>query len=305
MNHGKNKIMFEIFEIKTTIKETFRPKSEDEISRQKVRVSLEQVGFRELLLHEEITNRLTLLEKGSKFNEYSRRIERGMGNVLSLLEKQYAEKYPEAVLSKNQRHDGSVAAILHDVGKSGPVEATAEEQGLIIEIFARENIRNSNALVSEIACEMFPMSQLAEILETLDKYKIGGKTTMREFWDWHAQWTHDILEKYPQNLNAHVRMIAGSHHIDRGVNPYHLPDEAVVPLAANVIGTMEEYVEALEGRALIALDQYEAAIERGKLSHEMALSRIRSGMVRHKNDKLMNLVLGAIDELGGNATIFS
>ena len=295
--------MIEIFKAKM-VKEISRTTSEDKISRQKVRLSLERIGFHELL-HEEITNRLTLLEKGSKFNEYSRRIERGMENVLNLLERQYAEKYPEVVFLKKQRYDGSIAAILHDIGKSGPAEATSKEQDLIIKLFARENIRNSNMLVSEVIGEMFFENQLAETLETLEKYKIGEKTTMREFWDRHAQWTHDILEKYSQNLNAHVRMISGSHHIDRGINPYNLSDEVVVPLAANVIGTLEEYVETLEGRALIALDQYEAAIERGKLSHEMALSRVRSSMVKHKNDKLMNLVLGAIDELGENSTIFN
>ncbi len=279
-----------------------KPKQEDGILHDQVRASLERVGFHELL-HAEINNRLTLLEKDSQFNEYSRRIEKGMANVLAWLENQYAQRYPEAILAKKNHSDGRIAAILHDIGKSGPVNATPEEQQVIIKIFARENIRNSNAPVAEIVAEAFNDNRIAEALSTLEKYGIGGNTTMREFWDKHAQWTHDILEQYPQGLNDRIRIIAGSHHINRGVNPYNLPDEEVL-LSANIIGTLEEYMEALEGRVLIALDQYEAAIERGKLTHEAALERVRGGMVKYKNDALMKLVFDAVDELGRNGEIF-
>lgn len=293
--------MFETFENKK-IENTDKSKSEDEIFRQKVLVSLEQVGFRESL-REEIISRLVLLEKGSRFNEYSRRIERGMENVLNLLETRYVEKYPKNVLSKKQRSDGRMAAILHDIGKSGPVEATPEEQEVLIKIFACENIRNSNLLVVDAVSDIFEVEQVTKTRETLEKYNIAAKTTMRKFWDKHAQWTHDILERYPNSLNSHTRVIAGSHHIDRGVNPYNLP-ESEVPLVASVIGSLEGYVEALEDRSLIALDQYEASVRRGGLSHDEALSRVREGMVKYKNDELMNFVLKAIDELGKEEKIF-
>jgi response regulator RpfG family c-di-GMP phosphodiesterase len=294
--------MFETFK-NEKIENIDESRSEDEIFRQKVLASLEQVGFHESL-QAEIISRLVLLEKGSKFNEYARRIERGMDNVLNLLEDRHAEKYPKTALSKKQRSDGRIAAILHDIGKSGPVEATPEEQAVIIKIFACENIRNSELLVSDAVPDIFEVDQVAKTRETLEKYDIDEKTTMRKFWDKHAQWTHDILERYPNSLSDHTRIIAGSHHIDRGINPYNLP-ESEVPLSANVIGSLEDYVEALEERSLIALDQYEASIKRGGLSHDEALSRVREGMVKYKNDELMNFVLEAINELGKEEKIFS
>jgi hypothetical protein len=279
-------------------------KNETGVFRQRVFSGLEQAGFRESL-HEGIITRMTLLEEGSPFNEYSRKIERGMEKVLSLLEKRYAEKYSKVILSKKQRSDGRVAAILHDIGKSGPVEAIPEDQEIIIKIFAREKIRNSGMPLSEAVAEIFGENQSEAILQTLKKYNIAGEITMRDFWDLHAQWTHDILECYPQGLNEHTRVIAGSHHIDRGIDPYKLL-EAEVPLAARLIGSLEEYMEALEGRALIALDQYEAATNRGGLSHKEALSQVRQRVVKHKeDDKLMSLVLDAVDELGGELAFFS
>jgi response regulator RpfG family c-di-GMP phosphodiesterase len=297
--------MFEFFreEKEKKIEDANELKSEDLVFRQRVLASLEQVGFHESL-QEEIISRLILLEKGSRFNEYSRRIERGMENVLNLLETRYAEKYPETVLSKKQRSDGRIAAILHDIGKSGPVDAAPEEQEVIIKIFACENIRNSELLVVDATHDIFEADQVANAKQTLGKYGIDDKTTMRKFWDRHAEWTHDILERYSSGLSEHTRIIAGSHHIDRGVNPYALP-ESEVPLSANVIGTLEDYVEALEERSLIALDQYEASIKRGGLSHDDALSRVREGMVKYKNDELMSFVLEAIDELGKKEMIFS
>lgn len=277
-------------------------KIEDASYRKEVLKSLEQIGLHELL-DKDIIARLVLLEKGSKFNEYARRIERGMENVLDLLETRYAKDHSGIISSNGQRLDGRRAAILHDIGKSGPVNATPKEQEVIIKIFACENIRNSNLLVSEAVRQNLRADQIKMAQSTLEKHGIGGEVTMREFWDKHAEWTHDILEHYPIGLSERTRIIACSHHIDRGISPCDLP-ESKIPLPAGIIGNLEEYLEALEGRLLIALDQYEASISRGGLSHEEALSQVRKGMVMRKNDRLMNLVLEAIDELGKDGKIF-
>ncbi len=271
---------------------------------QKVYASLEQIGFHEFL-HKNIIDILILLEKKSRFNEYSRSIECGMKNVLDFLEKRCAEKYLNLHFSKEQRIDAGMAAILHDIGKSGPVEATFEERKIIIKIFACENIRESDALLTEKIKEVFDENEVDEVLATLEKYNIGGKTTMRQFWDKHAQWTHDILEKYSQGINEHIRLIAGSHHIDREIDPYFLlkNNKEILP-DTKTSGNMEKYLDALDGRALIALDQYEAAVERGKMSHNDALKQVQSNIVVHKNDKLMKIVLEAIDELGKVGKIF-
>jgi hypothetical protein len=294
--------MSEMFEDK--IKNTAKPEQkEEDICRRKVLASLERADFGEQL-QDEIVNRLTLMEKDSKFNEDSRQIERGMENILNLLEDRYGEQYPQLRLSEKQRANGRMAVILHDIGKSGPAKATPEEQEIIIKFFACENIKNPNLLVVDLIAEIFGASQTEKINHSLENCGIHAQTTMRQFWDQHAHWTRDILESYPQGLDKHTKIIACSHHIDHGINPYSLP-ESEVPLVANVIGTLEEYVEALEERALIALDQYEASVRRGGLSHEDALSRVRKNLVKFRKDELMDFVLDAIDELGKKQAIFN
>ena len=274
----------------------------DDTCRQAVLASLERIGFREVLC-EKVIDRLTLLEKHSHFNQYSRRIESGMEKVLKLLEEYHALKYPEIRRSEKQRLDGCVAAILHDIGKSGPVDATPEEQKMIIKIFAQEEIRDLKMPIAKLVSNIFSESEVAGVLQMLEKHAIEGTMPMRDFWDKHAQWTHDNLERYPQGLSEHARIIAGSHHIDRDVDPYKLL-EAEVPLDARLIGTLEEYMEAIEGRALIALDQYEAATTRGGLSHKDAIFCVRKNIAKHKDEKLMQLVLKAVDELGEKNALF-
>ncbi|HBP01462.1 MAG TPA: hypothetical protein DD454_04615 [Candidatus Moranbacteria bacterium] len=289
--------MFETFE-----NNTVREKAEDEYSK-KVIASLEAHDS-EKELAEELISRLVLLEKESKFNEDSRKIERGMENVLDLLEERHADRYPQLRFSKEQKADAKIAAILHDIGKSGPVEATPAEQEAIVKIFALEKPQNPDSLVMEIIPEIFGDDKVEDIGRLLKNCGIDEKTTMRQFWDKHAYWTHDILEKYPQGLAKRARIIAASHHIDHGINPYGLP-ESEIPMAANIIGTLEDYVETLERRALIALDQYEASVRRGSLSHEEALGWVRKNLAKFEKDELMNLLLDAIDELGKRQEIFT
>ena len=96
--------MSEMFEDK--IKNTAKPdQKEEDICRRKVLASLERADFSEQL-QDEIVSRLTLMEKDSKFNEDSRQIERGMENILNLLEERYGEQYPQLRLSKKQRANG-------------------------------------------------------------------------------------------------------------------------------------------------------------------------------------------------------
>jgi len=283
------------------MRESGLEKKDDDYS-QTVLASLERIGFHEALC-EKVIDRLVLLEKHSRFNQYSRRIESGMEKVIKLLEEYHALKYPEIKRSERQRLDGLVAAILHDIGKSGPVDATSEEQKIIIKICAQEEIRDSKMPISELVGNIFSANEVDNVLQMLENYDIKSTMPMRDFWDKHAQWTHDILERYPQGLSEHARIIAGSHHIDREVDPYGLL-EAEVPLDSRLIGTLEEYMEALEGRALIALDQYEAATTRGGLSHKEAIAWVRQNIVKHKDEKLMELVLKVVDELGEKNALF-
>lgn len=294
--------MFEIPEKETA---AGKPEELKDIHYQKVLASLKEAGLHEKL-DDKIIDRMILLERESNFNEDSRKIERGTDNVLDSLEEIYAEQYPQLCLSKEQRADARAAAILHDIGKSGPATADLEEQKIIVKIFADERKHEEESLVAGAFPEIFGTEQTEEIWQSLEKCGLDRQSTFRQFWDQHAQWTHDILEKYPQGLNQRTRIIAGSHHIDHRINPYNLK-ESEIPLTANVIGTLEDYADALEGRVLIAMDQYEASLRRSHMPHEEAFVWVCKNLAKSKKfekDELMKLVLKVIDKLGKENKIF-
>jgi len=277
-------------------------KGKEDDYRQKIISSLEQAGINEYP-GDEIIERLVLLEKESKFNEDARLIERGMANILNLLEERYAKDYPQFAISPKQKNEGRLAAILHDIGKSGPVQATEQEQKSIVKLFSREEIKDPQYPVGDMINESFHANEKEEALENLKNCGISPETTIREFWDKHAQWTHDILEKYPKGIDSHVRKIAASHHIDHGINPYNL-SESEIPFEASIIGTLENYVDALEERILIAVDQYEAIIRRRGSAHETALACVRQNLHKYRSDQLMIMVFNALDELGAQGKLF-
>lgn len=291
--------MFKLFEKpETTVQEKDGKDNSEEI----VIASLEKHDLKEKI-SKDLIDRLVLIEKESKFNEDSRKIEIGMGNIFDFLEKKYSKDHVQLKLTKEQKAEARIAAIFHDIGKSGPAESTPEEQEIIIKIFASENINDPNLPVMEAASKIFNEQEIEKAKTTLRNCDFNEKTTMRQFWDMHAFWTHDILEKYSEDLSKNIRIIAASHHINHGINPYNLL-ESEAPLASSVIGTMENYIEVLERRILIALDQYEASIRRGKLSHEEAINWVRKNLKQFENDPIMSLLLDAIDELGKQGKIF-
>ena len=102
--------------------------------------------------------------------------------------------------------------------------------------------------------------------------------TIREFWDRHGYWTHDILEADSEGIPIRARVVAGSHHMDRGIDPYGL--------------SSDDYVAVLENRILMAVDKYQAAVARGQKTHGEAMEVIKRILSpQYEGDVMMNRVL--------------
>ena len=123
------------------------------------------------------------------------------------------------------------------------------------------------------------------MLERLGSCDLRSHDTMRAFWDRHGYWTHDILEADGEDIPVRARVIAGSHHVDRGIDPYEF--------------SSDDYVDMLENRILIAVDKYQAATARGQKTHAGAMEMIK-GILSSKygHDVIMNDVLKVVDEVG-------
>lgn len=270
--------------------------------REKIFSSLTRTGFKGNI-NEELINRLILFERESTFNEDARLIERGMDNVLYFLEKHSKDKQSRLVLTEEQKINGRLAALLHDIGKSGPAHANREEQEAVIKLYAIESINTPSCSVGDIVAERFDKQQAEELLGKLAACLVFPEMTMRQFWNLHAKWTYELLLKYPEGLNNHIQIIAGSHHLDNGISP-HILLKTNAPLKSDIIETLGGEVNDLEERILMVVDKYQAVVRRGGVDHEAAIAWVRNNLVKYGKDDSLQSVIDAVDELGKQDKIF-
>lgn len=281
----------------------FSPNQAEAISRKEILADLERTGLKEQL-DEQVIDRLCLLDRGSKFQADARPIERGVVNVLDFLEKHQTKQQPSPSFTPEQKTNLRVAAILNDIGKSGLMEATMEQQEAVIKLFAVEGVTNGEKRsVREVVNKNFVKGEADGLLENLAACSVDPSMTMREFWDRHAAWTHDILEKYPAGLNRHIRIIAASHHLDRGINPYGL-SEPVADQRPGIIKTAGDEADDFSVRVLMVVDKYQATIRRSGFRHKEAIDWVRHNLAQFKDDDLLKQVIDAVDELGKQEKIF-
>jgi hypothetical protein len=278
-------------------------KKKENSAQEKIENSLALAGQKEKL-EAAVIDRLVLLEEESKFNEDSRMIEKGMMNIVNFLEKEYVQQYPQLQLTAEQKKDLRVAALLHDIGKTGPVGATPDQQKAIVRIFSQECVIGENRLLKEVVEEKFSAEEAGEILCHLSNCSVSPQMTIRHFWNQHSKWTSDILEKYAGGMNENILDIAASHHLDRKINPRQLPPEKN-SLQARTMGALEDYADVLQGRLLIVVDKYEAAVRRGKVDHKTALNSIRERLAEFPEDEMMSLILDTVDKLGQEGKLFA
>ena len=195
----------------------------------------------------------------------------------------------QSKLDADSNRDMSIAAYLHDIGKSGPFDAPRETQEAILKLYAVENIADPNQTIAETARANFSSEEAASILRRLGSCGICSTDTMRAFWDRHGYWTHDILEADSQDIPVRARVIAGSHHMDRGIDPYEF--------------SSDEYVDMLQNRILMAVDKYQAAVARGQKTHAKAMEMIKRILFpKYGNDVIMSRVLNVVDAVGEDET---
>ena len=249
----------------------------------KIDAELHTVGLQHF--GEAIAQRMELIEVlAARFNNDSRMIRRICLEVLDRIA-HILEPELQSKLDAESRRDMSIAAYLHDIGKSGPFDAPQAAQEAIVKLYAVENIADPDQTIAETAYTNFSSGDAESMLERLRSCGLRSNDTMRAFWDRHGYWTHDILEAESEDIPVRARVIAGSHHVDRGIDPYEF--------------SSDEYVDMLENRILIAVDKYQAVVARSQKTHGEAMETVRRILSpNYDNDVIMNDVLKVVDEVG-------
>jgi hypothetical protein len=249
----------------------------------KIDAELHAVGLQRF--GQAIAQRMELIEElAARFNNDSRMIRRicleVLDRIASMLEPELQSK-----LDANSRRDMSIAAYLHDIGKSGPFDAPQATQEAIVKLYAVENVADPDQTIAETARTSFCSEDAESMLTHLRSCGLRANDTMRAFWDRHGYWTHDILEADPEDIPVRARVVAGSHHVDRGIDPYEF--------------SSDDYVDMLENRILMAVDKYQAAMARSQKTHGEAMEMVK-GILSSKygHDVIMNDVLKVVDEVG-------
>ena len=103
----------------------------------------------------------------------------------------------------------SIAAYLHDIGKSGPFDASQETQEAIVKLYAVENVAILIRRLPRRLRANFSSEEAESILKRLGSCGMRSTDTMRAFWDRHGYWTHDILEADSEDIPVRARVIAG------------------------------------------------------------------------------------------------
>ena len=248
----------------------------DQAIRQKIQAELAELGIPEC--PPEIINHLILLEKNSNFNDDSRSIIEGIKNVLEL--------ETSFKLRPIEKQRVILATYLSDIGKSHSLEVT--------KLFSVENIEDENQTVGETLQTYFPVEK-EEMIANLRNVGVNSDMSMREFWDKHASWTKIILDKYTHLFDKETRIIAASHHLDHGINPYEINVNDI-----EQISNGEKFSIFL----LMALDKYQALRRRSKKNHKEAMESLKVIFGQYDGDAIMRLIITTIDQLGATDSLF-
>lgn len=242
---------------------------------------LEATGL-DIGLNNEGINSLVLAERHSEFNEDSRLIEQGSFHVLSTI----ALEHGEYNLTKRQIAESRFAALIHDIRKVGPVEATPRQQQAILKIFAVKGKKDPLMSVEDMVRENLG-EEANEIFYDLGDC-LDTSMAMRQFYSSHAKWGAEFLTQKCPEIPEVIVKIAALHHMDRTDGDFTFG----IDLGHNL-------ADIIRQRVLMAIDQYQARIYRGKVGHEEAVEWVRKNTSeKFGDDPHLRLVLDTMLKMG-------
>ena len=191
------------------------------------------------------------------------------------------------------------AALLHDIGKSGPPGEEDDMRFAVRKLFIPPN-RAFNPFVDGRAKTI---GEFMDEQDVADRPKVEAalaaagiapeSTPMIDFWRRHADWTYGILRTEPgDDVDAELVKIAATHHLLEDQNPAGL-EVADVPAESQVLEILEQ------AQLLSAVDKYQAFRARGGFAHESALAQMKKIVDGRKDlpEKLRERFLAAIQVL--------
>lgn len=147
---------------------------------------------------------------------------------------------PEEHFPGHRLNELRAESLLHDIGKTGPEEATEAERRAFVELFnfefkeeiydgiSRHDLPLAKAVEIKVKEGAFSPERSQEVLRLIisaadrqgskrPETRITAETKMRDVWGAHTYWTYDILKK--SNLPSPMITVIASHHLLEKRNP--------------------------------------------------------------------------------------
>jgi hypothetical protein len=247
-----------------------------------IRKFLLEIGLNPDKIKHQIIERLQLLKEKTGFMNDGRRDVR-YGERLF---KYYDKFKPEKSFSGQEKRTFFISAFISDIGKTGPVYATMEEQNLIVDIYAVSGKVDGQMSLEKFLYENF-IEDAESRIKKLKNFGLKPSMTLREFYNLHSSWTLDLLDR-EKEIGDDAIVASAAHHILENVNPQH------------IINNKKNLHRA--GKLLIIIDKYDAARKRGGATHEKAISKIKDILAESKywrDDAEFSELLGNIEKAFG------
>ena len=256
------KTFFDSFSYNEAGNEVILVKERDHVAESflKIGVDIEKI-------HPNILRKLRLLNKETQtFKDEEKAIRTAQALFLY-----YEVNFPNKKFTDQEKKTVLVGTIFTDIGKTGPRNATSEQEKLILSIFnieSREHGKEDLLSIQEYLQRYFPEDWDSRVKE-LSFMGLDSNMTMRRFWNMHTPWTLEIISG--DGVPPEAIAAAAAHHALEGINPQ------------NIIGKDGRFTKyfgdnisfSRDDKLIIILDKYYAARRRGKMTHVQAIEFIR------------------------------
>jgi hypothetical protein len=234
----------------------------------KVRAVCTRAGLDALRLDSALCARMALLGELSATFEDNQR-------AMDLAEHVFEHSAQQgAAFTETEKTTVRVGSLLSDIGKTGPPNATPEQQRLIAGIFAIEGVSDERISVATLLRTQRAEDADAQ-LARFGALGLDPEMTVRQFWNLHTTWTLELLQHsmVPKEAVA----AAAAHHLLEDVNPHSIVGEDGRFTAAFGSNLTFDRAEKL----VILLDKYDAVRRRGRRDHVAAMAWLRAHVNKH------------------------
>jgi len=177
--------------------------------------------------------------------------------------------------SDGEKQIVKIGMLFSDIGKTGPARANKRQQRLIAEMFAVENVRNTEMPVREFLKKYFPKDVEMRI-KTFKELGLDSLMPIRDFWNLHTSWTLEIISG--DGVPPEAVAVAATHQLLEDINP------------EDIVGTDGHFTKYFgentnfdrPEKLLILLDKYEAFRRRLGKSHQETIARVRGIIAENK-----------------------